>query len=110
MLAMVTNADDTLSKHLNTTDYSKDDVMAIVTEDDALKGGVEVAKQMYGFGLSSLKQAKQELSKLVENASTMLSGEDLKKEYRSILGDDPNTMDKKFFQCTQDKMRIMLYP
>jgi subtilisin family serine protease len=97
MLAMVTNADDTLSKHLNTTDYSKDDVMAIVTEDDALKGGVEVAKQMYGFGLSSLTQAKQELSKLVENASTMLSGEDLKKEYRSILGDDPNTMDKKFY-------------
>ena len=93
MLKMVTNADDALSKHFDKSNYSKDEVTKVVTEDTALKQSIEVAKQMYGFGLSSLAQAKQELSKLVENASSMLSGEDLKKEYRSILGDDPNTMD-----------------
>ena len=93
MLKMVSNADDAISKHLSKSDYSKDDVTKIETEDTALKQSIEVAKQMYGFGLSSLTQAKQELSKLVENASSMLSGEDLKKEYRSVLGDDPNTMD-----------------
>ena len=93
MLKMVSNADDALSKHFNKSDYSKDEVSNTVTEDTALKQSIEVAKQMYGFGLSSLSQAKQELSKLVENASSMLSGEDLKKEYRSVLGDDPNTMD-----------------
>ena len=93
MLKMVTNADDTLSKHFDKSNYSKDEVIKVVTEDTALKQSIEVAKQMYGFGLSSLAQAKQELSKLVENASSMLSGEDLKKEYRSVLGDDPNTMD-----------------
>ena len=93
MLKMVSNADDAISKHLSKSDYSKDDVTKIETEDNALKQSIEVAKQMYGFGLSSLTQAKQELSKLVENASSMLSGEDLKKEYRSVLGDDPNTMD-----------------
>jgi len=93
MLKMVTNADDALSKHFDKSNYSKDEVIKVVTEDTALKQSIEVAKQMYGFGLSSLGQAKQELSKLVENASSMLSGEDLKKEYRSVLGDDPNTMD-----------------
>lgn len=93
MLKMVTNADDTLSKHFDKSNYSKDEVTKVATEDTALKQSIEVAKQMYGFGLSSLAQAKQELSKLVENASSMLSGEDLKKEYRSVLGDDPNTMD-----------------
>jgi len=93
MLKMVTNADDALSKHFDKSNYSKDEVTKVVTEDTALKQSIEVAKQMYGFGLSSLGQAKQELSKLVENASSMLSGEDLKKEYRSVLGDDPNTMD-----------------
>ena len=93
MLKMVTNADDALSKHFDKSNYSKDEVTKVVTEDTALKQSIEVAKQMYGFGLSSLAQAKQELSKLVENASSMLSGEDLKKEYRSVLGDDPNTMD-----------------
>jgi len=97
MLKMVTNADGALSKHFNKTDYSKDEVLKTVTEDQALKESVEVAKQMYGFGLSSLEQAKQELSKLVENATTMLSGEALKKEYRSVLGDNPNTMDKKSY-------------
>ena len=97
MLKMVTNADGALSKHFNKTDYSKDEVLKTVTEDQALKESVEVAKQMYGFGLSSLEQAIQELSKLVENATTMLSGEALKKEYRSVLGDNPNTMDKKFY-------------
>lgn len=93
MLKMVSNADDAISKHLSKSDYSKDDVTKIETENTALKQSIEVAKQMYGFGLSSLTQAKQELSKLVESASSMLSGEDLKKEYRSVLGDDPNTMD-----------------
>jgi subtilisin family serine protease len=93
MLKMVTNADDALSKHFDKSNYSKDEVTKVATEDTALKQSIEVAKQMYGFGLSSLAQAKQELSKLVENASSMLSGEDLKKEYRSVLGDDPNTMD-----------------
>jgi len=93
MLKMVTNADDALSKHFDKSNYSKDEVTKVETEDTALKQSIEVAKQMYGFGLSSLAQAKQELSKLVENASSMLGGEDLKKEYRSVLGDDPNTMD-----------------
>ena len=93
MLKMVTNADDAISKHFDKSNYSKDEVTKVSTEDTALKQSIEVAKQMYGFGLSSLAQAKQELSKLVENASSMLGGEDLKKEYRSVLGDDPNTMD-----------------
>ena len=93
MLKMVTNADDALSKHFDKSNYSKDEVTKVATEDTALKQSIEVAKQMYSFGLSSLAQAKQELSKLVENASSMLGGEDLKKEYRSVLGDDPNTMD-----------------
>ena len=97
MLKMVTNADDALSKHFDKSNYSKDEVIKVATEDTALKQSIEVAKQMYGFGLSSLAQAKQELSKLVENASSMLGGEDLKKEYRSVLGDDPNTMDNIYY-------------
>ena len=97
MLKMVTNADDALAKHFDKNDYSKDEVIELVTEDTALKQNIEVAKQMYGFGLSSLAQAKQELSKLVKNATSMLSGEDLKNEYRSVLGDDPNTMENKSY-------------
>jgi subtilisin family serine protease len=97
MLTMVTNVDNTISKHLNKTDYSKDDVVGIVTDDTALKASIEAAKQIYGFGVSSLIQAKKELSKLVEDAQLVLADEVLKKEYRSVLGDNPNTMDDKFY-------------
>lgn len=97
MLTMVTNVDKTISKHLNKTDYSKDDVVGIVTDDTALKASIEAAKQIYGFGVSSLIQAKKELSKLVEDAQLVLADEVLKKEYRSVLGDNPNTMDDKFY-------------
>ena len=97
MLSMVTSADSTLTKHFSNSDYTKDDVMGIATENSALKESISVAKQMFGFGLSSLSQAKSELTKLVTNADEMLSGEALKKEYRSVVGDDPNIMDSKFY-------------
>lgn len=97
MLQMVTTADSTLSKHFNKEDYSKDDVMDASTEDPALKESISVAKQMYGYGLSSLGQAIQELTSLVNTADKMLNGDALKKEYRSVLGDDPNIMDNKSY-------------
>ena len=97
MLQMVTNADSTLSKHFNKEDYSKDDVMDASTEDPALEESISVAKQMYGYGLSSLGQAIQELTSLVNTADEMLNGDALKKEYRSVLGDDPNIMDNKSY-------------
>ncbi len=97
ILESVTKADNAIHSHLNKEDYSKDDVVGIVTEDETLLQSIEVAKRMYGFGLSSLKQAKKELTKLVENAIAVSSGDALKKDYRSVIGDDPNTMEMKFY-------------
>lgn len=97
MLEMTTNADIAISKYLNKTDYSKEEVKGIVTEDEDLKQSVEFAKQMYGFGLSSMEQAKEELSRLFERAKSTVSAQDLNEEYRSVLEDDPNTMDQKFY-------------
>jgi subtilisin family serine protease len=63
MLNGVKVADESLSAHLGTKDYSAKDVAAIVTEDAALLKSVAVAQQMYGFGLSSLEQAQTEIKK-----------------------------------------------
>ena len=63
MLNGVKAADESLSTHLGTKDYSAKDVAAIVTEDAALLKSVAVAQQMYGFGLSSLEQAQTEIKK-----------------------------------------------
>jgi cell wall-associated protease len=63
MLNGVKAADESLSTHLGTKDYSAKDVAAIVTEDAALLKSVAFAQQMYGFGLSSLEQAQTEIGK-----------------------------------------------
>tara|TARA_B100000795_G_C22801687_1_gene442267 strand:+ start:1763 stop:3400 length:1638 start_codon:yes stop_codon:yes gene_type:complete len=97
MLKMVITADSMLTKHFDKKDYSKDEVKEINTEDLALKESLDVANQMYSFGLSSLQQAIQKLTKLVETATVILSGEALDNDYRSVLGDNPNTMDKRFY-------------
>ncbi len=95
MLQMVTNVDSTLSKYFKNKNYSKDDVMDASTDDNALKQSLSIAKQMYGNGLRSLSQAIQELNSLVDKADELLNGDSLKKEYRNILGDDPNIMDDR---------------
>jgi len=93
MLQGVTNADNSISEHLNNTDYTKEEAMAIVTEDPSLLQSLAIAKQMYGFGLPSLSEAKNELTKLVTNAANLLNGDTETTDYRSVLNDDPNTMD-----------------
>jgi len=97
ILAGVTNADKTLQAHFGKSDYTKEEVLAIKTEDEALSQSVAVANQMYGFGLGSLQDAIKELTGLTETAANTLNGDDLKINYRTVLGDDENTMDIKIY-------------
>ena len=89
MLEGVTGAHKALSKHLNKETYTKEEVLAIATEDASLLGSIGLAKQMYGFGLSSLTQAIDELTSMVAKSDDLLSGDILKKDYRGVLGDNP---------------------
>ena len=89
MLEGVTSADKALSKHLNKKDYTKEEVLAIKTEDASLLESIGIAKQMFGFGLSSLTQAIEELTSMVAKSDDLVSGDLLKKDYRGVLGDNP---------------------
>jgi len=93
MLADVSNADKSIKEHLNKTKYTKEEVLAIKTTELDLVQSVNVASQMYGFGLSSMQQAIDELTNLVANAEDLLIGNALKNNYRTVLGDDENTME-----------------
>ncbi|WP_299062993.1 S8 family peptidase [uncultured Polaribacter sp.] len=97
MLQGVTNADAVISKYLNKKDYTKEEALAIETEDADLQQGIAIAEQMYSFGLPSLSDAIKELTKLVTDAANLLNGDALKQDYRSVVGDDPNTMEMKFY-------------
>jgi len=89
MLEGVTSADKALSKHLNKKDYTKEEVLTIKTEDASLLESIGIAKQMFGFGLSSLTQAIEELTSMVAKSDDLVSGDLLKKDYRGVLGDNP---------------------
>ena len=97
MLQGVSYADNTIASFLKKKNYTKEEVMEIKTEDPALSQSIAIAKQMYGFGLSSLDQAIKELSNLVQENEDLLSGSSLKVNYRSVLKDNPNTMDVRVY-------------
>jgi subtilisin family serine protease len=92
ILNAVNGSIDEISKNLNKTDFTKKEVQSIKTEEPTLQRSVAVAEQMYGFGFPSLNAAKEELTRLVENADDLMSNKPIK-NYRSVLNDDPNTMD-----------------
>lgn len=89
MLGGVTKAHETFSKYFKKEDYTKEDVEAIKTDDATLGQFVMMAKQMYGYGLSSLTQAIDELTKLVSKDTSLINGDNLKNDYRKVLGDNP---------------------
>jgi subtilisin family serine protease len=92
ILNAVNGSIDGLSKNLNKTDFTKKEVLSIKTDDSSLQRSIAVAEQMYGFGFPSLNAAKEELTRLVTNADDLISNKPIK-NYRSVINDDPNTMD-----------------
>ena len=88
MLNGVNAADEGLTAHLGTKDYSAKDVAAIVTEDASLLKNVALAQQMYGFGLSSLKQAQTEIKKEIAKLDAL--SDNKYTNYRK--GDNPEDM------------------
>ena len=97
MLRAVEFADQTIATHLKKKAYSQKEVAAITTSDPKLKQSVNIAKQMFGFGLSSLTQAVTEINKEIKKASDLLSGDNLKTDYRKQLGDNAQNYDTKFY-------------
>ena len=85
MLNGVKEADESLVKYLGKKDYTAKDVAGIITEDASLLKSVAVAKQMYGFGLSSLGQAQTEIKKQLDKSIVLLNNSYT--EYRK--GDNP---------------------
>lgn len=78
---------DALEKHLGKSDFTIEEVEAIKTADTDLNEAINMAKRMNGYGMS-LTEAKKELSELVEKADKILKEENLKTDYRTVVGDN----------------------
>jgi len=88
MLQAVEFADKTIAEHLKKKTFTKEEVEAIKTEDPKLTQSVNIAKQMFGFGLTSLEKAISEITKEIVKSSALLSGDNLKTNYRTPLNDN----------------------
>ena len=95
ILQQVTNADETLSKHFGKKDYTKAEVNAIKTEDEALGQAIQIAKYMYGNGIDSLADAKTELTDALESINDRLNYHLNKNFNGRKTGDNPDDFNDK---------------
>lgn len=97
MLQAVQFADNTIAGHLKNKNYTKEDVEKIKSEKTDVMQSVNIAKQMYGFGLASLTQGISEVKKEIKKAEDLISGDYLKTDYRKPLGDNAQDFTTKFY-------------
>ena len=97
MLQAVIFADNTLAKHLKKKNYTKEEVNKISGQSIAIMQSANIAKQMFGFGLTSMSQAIKEIKKEIKKAEDLASGDNLKTDYRKVLGDNAQDFSTKFY-------------
>ena len=83
-----TKADETLVKLLGKPTYTAEDLDAIDSKEPEVIQSKAIMKQMLAYGLS-VADLKKEIQKELDTYVKVLSGENLKTNYRKILGDNP---------------------
>jgi len=112
MLAGAIKADEVLVKYLGKTGYSVEEVNAINSQDTEITKSTNVIKRVYSFGMS-LSEFQTAIQKELEGYDKVISGENLKTDYRKVLGDNPNDItDTKYgnnnvMGISPDKSQIM---
>lgn len=88
-LAITSSSDQAIQKHLGKAVYSIEDLNTISTADVSLNRSKDVMKQMLSYGLS-VEDLKKEIQKELDGVNTYET--DLKKNFRSVLGDNPRDL------------------
>jgi len=95
ILAGVKFSDAGLKEHLGKETYTIEDVKAIKTEDADLQAYVKTAIGMHGYGFNTLKDADEFLTGAIEKAEKTVKGENLKTDYRTVVGDNAYDINDK---------------
>ncbi len=93
----IKGADDTLKKHFGKKDYTKKEVAAIKTEDQALAQAQQIANYMFSNGMDSMGDAVKEIEDGLESINDRLNY-NLNKELKGrVTGDNPDDMSTKYY-------------
>jgi cell wall-associated protease len=82
-------ADDILAKLLGKPTYTAEELDAIDSKDPEVVQSKTIMKQMLAYGLS-VADLKKEIEKELESYIKVQNGENLKTNYRKIVGDNPD--------------------
>lgn len=89
MYTALINADEVIAKELKKDIYTIEDVRAITTENETLTKSKNTIQRMFSFGMP-INDLKEALKSEIEKTKEATSGENLKEDYRKVLGDNPN--------------------
>jgi subtilisin family serine protease len=93
----INDADNALVEHLGKKDYTKEEVNAIKTEDQALMQAKQIAQYMFSNGMGSMADAKKEINDGLESINDRLNY-NLNKTFKGrVTGDNPDDMSTKFY-------------
>ncbi|PWH83953.1 peptidase S8 [Algibacter marinivivus] len=93
----VKSTDEALTKHFGKKDYTKKEVAAIKTEDQALAQAQQIANYMFSNGLDSMGDAVKEIEDGLESINDRLNY-NLNKDFKGrVNGDNPDDMSTKFY-------------
>ncbi len=88
-------ADDILTKHFGKSDYTKEEVSAIKTQDQNLGQAKQVAQFIYGNDMESMSAARKDIKDGLESINERLNV-NLNKELKGrTTGDNPNDLNDK---------------
>lgn len=94
ILKQINDSDAIVAKELGKATYTADEVKAIESDKPSVKQAVAAITYFLSV-VGSIEDARKELGKLITDATDMLNGEKLKKNYRTALGNDPYKWDEK---------------
>lgn len=90
IVQQIVASDKAVAKHLNNDNYTKEEVFAIKTTDQALLRDVSVIKQTYGFGIGSIKETIDAINNDLKNINERLNVHLNKSLKGRKTGDNPD--------------------
>jgi cell wall-associated protease len=91
MMMALNSSDEVIKKELKKEIYKPEDLEAINSIDATVVKSKQTMKQLLSFGLP-VADLKVEINKELEGLLSTLNDDNLKQDYRKVLGDNPNDL------------------
>ncbi|QBN19383.1 S8 family peptidase [Flavobacterium nackdongense] len=89
MSSDATKADEVLTKHFGKTGYSIEEVNAIDAKDEEISKSKMMMQRINSFGMT-VPEFKIALQKELDGYNSVINGDNLKTNYRKVVGDNPD--------------------